>query len=110
MKDYSEIDIPPLCPKCSHIARPDVVFFGEALPCEKVQTLTRQLKQGFDIYFSIGTSSVFAYIQQPILDAKYRGWPTVEINPEETEISEQVDIRLAMHAQEALGAIFKEFV
>lgn len=32
VKDYSLIDIPPRCPDCAGIARPEVVFFGEMLP------------------------------------------------------------------------------
>lgn len=109
VNDYSEIQIPPLCPQCAEIARPEVVFFGEMLPADKLDVLLHQLKQGFDIYFSVGTTSVFPYIQQPILDAKFNGRPTVEINPEDTEISHLVDIKLQMKAAEALDAVFKAY-
>jgi NAD-dependent deacetylase len=109
VRDYSEIQIPPVCPKCAKIARPEVVFFGEMLPGDKLQILARELARGFDIYFSIGTTSVFPYIQQPILDAKYKGRPTIEINPAQTEVSHLVDIRLALRAQEALELIWQEY-
>ncbi len=107
VKDYSGIDIPPRCPDCAGIARPEVVFFGEMLPIDKLAVLERELMRGFDIYFSIGTSSVFPYIRQPIVAAKQLGRPTIEINPEDTEISGLVDIKLRMHAAEALDAIWK---
>ena len=109
VKDYSLIDIPPRCPNCAGIARPEVVFFGELLPKDKVAALERELTQGFDIYFSIGTTSVFPYISQPIVTAHRLGRPTVEINPEDTGISDLVDIKLGMRAAEALDAIWKEY-
>jgi len=108
VKDYSEIDIPPKCPACGSIARPEVVFFGEMLPVDKLAVLDRELTRGFDIYFSIGTSSVFPYIRQPIVIAKHLGKPTVEINLEDTEISDLMDIKLRMHAAEALDALWRE--
>ncbi|MDP2922233.1 MAG: NAD-dependent protein deacylase [Candidatus Omnitrophota bacterium] len=110
IKNYSEIKIPPICPKCGRIARPGVVFFGEILPYDKMQVLLRELCRGFDIYFSVGTTSVFSYIQKPILDAKSEGKPTVEINPADTEVSEVVDIKLCMGAAAALDAILKEYL
>jgi NAD-dependent deacetylase len=106
IKDFSQIEIPPKCPECKATARPDVVFFGEKLPEEKLAALYRELKQGFDIYFSIGTTSVFPYIQQPILHAKSCGRHTVEINPADTEISDIVDIKLGMRAAKALDMIW----
>jgi len=107
VEDYSLIDIPPRCPDCSGIARPEVVFFGEMLPIDKLAVLERELTRGFDIYFSIGTSSVFPYIMQPIIAAKHLNRPTIEINPEDTEISGLVDIKLRMRAAEALDKIWK---
>lgn len=109
VEDYSQIEIPPICPECKAIVRPQVVFFGELLPYEKLQALFGELHKGFDIYFSIGSTSVFPYIQQPILDAKYRGRPTVEINPASTSISDLVDIKLGMAAAEALDLIWNEY-
>lgn len=109
VKDYSQISIPPLCPKCKTIMRPEVVFFGEMLPEEKLEILRTQLTVNFDIYFSIGTTSVFPYIQQPILYAKMHGRPTIEINPAETEISPLVDIKLPLKAAEAMDLIWKDF-
>ena len=109
VKDYSQLTIPPVCPKCGHCVRPEVVLFGEILPAYECQLLSAELAKGFDIYFSIGTTSVFPYIQQPIIDAKYSKRPTVEINPAETEISHIVDIKINSGAAEALDRIWREF-
>ncbi|MFA4984660.1 MAG: NAD-dependent protein deacylase [Candidatus Omnitrophota bacterium] len=109
LKDYAGLDIPPRCPRCREIVRPEVVFFGEMLPEDKLSSLMRQLREGFDIYFSIGTSSVFAYISQPIIAAAHLGRPTVEINPGSSDVSDIVSIKLSMGAAEALDLIWKEY-
>jgi len=110
VRDYSGLKtIPPRCPECNHIVRPEVVFFGEMLPYEKLQILMRETHKGFDIYFSVGTTSVFPYIQQPILQARALNRPTIEINPSETEISDLVDIKISLGAAEALDRIWKEY-
>ncbi len=110
--NYSQIEIPPLCPDCNAFIRPDVVFFGEMLDHKKVEKLIKHLTSGFDIYFSIGTTSVFPYIQEPILLAKANNKLTIEINPSKTEVSHLVDIKIPLGAKEALGEIwnrYKEF-
>lgn len=109
IKDFSEIRIPPPCPRCGRVARPGVVFFGEQLPEEEVRVLRRELERGFDLYFSVGTTSVFPYIQQPVFDARRMKRPVVEINPSETEVSHLADIKLAMGAARALDEIWREF-
>lgn len=104
--DYEGLSIPPHCPACRAIVRPDVVLFEEMLPSDKLERLTRELTRGFDAYLSVGTSSLFPYISRPIFDAGRRGRVTVEINPEETPISEVVEYRFACGAGRALTAIF----
>lgn len=109
VRDYSQLDIPPACPKCHAVVRPQVVLFGEMLAPEKCQTLAEQLQQGFGIVFSIGTTSVFPYIAQPVLDAKRRGKTAIEINPAQTHVSDLVDIKLPTPAAETLHAIWAQF-
>jgi NAD-dependent deacetylase len=48
-------DIPPHCPNCGGLLRPDVVWFGEMLPVEALHNAMRAARQ-CDIFFSIGTS------------------------------------------------------
>jgi NAD-dependent protein deacetylase/lipoamidase len=103
--DYAALDIPPVCADCGGMLRPDVVLFGEALPAEAVQRLVATLETGVDLVFSIGTTSVFPYIAEPVFDALRRGVPTVEINPGESRISKAVDFRLRIGAAAAMGEI-----
>lgn len=105
--NYAQLSLPPLCPECSSIVRPDVVFFGEMLPADKVQRLYEELVKGFDIYFSVGTTSFFPYISRPIYEAKLMNRPTVEINPGETRVSGLVDIKISLGAAQALDELWK---
>ena len=105
--EFENIEIPPMCPDCGQMVRPDVVLFGEMLMGEAIDELQRQLEMGFDVVFSVGTSSVFPYIQAPIHAAKRMGHATVEINPCETNLSYVVDYRLEMGAAEAMDQIWK---
>ena len=105
-EDYSGLEVPPLCPFCGSVVRPEVVLFDELLPSEKLRELGQELARGFDAYFTIGTTSVFPYIAEPIVDAARSGKLSVEINPGVSEVSEIVDIALRTGAVRALRAIF----
>jgi NAD-dependent deacetylase len=109
VSEFSELTIPPRCPQCRSILRPDVVLFGEMLPQERVTRLYRELAVGFDMVFTIGTTSVFPYIAEPVLAASRLGIPTVEINPGTSEVSHLVDVKLAMGAAKALDAIWRRY-
>lgn len=104
--DYSGLSVPPICPRCYGLMRPSVVLFGERLPAVAVDVLQTQMSLGFDLVFSIGTTSVFPYIAQPVLDARYWGAKTVEINPGITEVTPYVDYKIALGAAQALGALW----
>lgn len=103
--DYAGLEIPPRCPRCAAPVRPAVVLFGEMLPREAVTRLETELGRGFDAVFSVGTTSVFPYIAAPVLMARSWGAGTVEVNPGETEVSEEVDVRLRCGAAAAMAAI-----
>jgi NAD-dependent protein deacetylase/lipoamidase len=106
VEDYAHLPPLPRCPECEAPLRPDVVLFGELLPLDKVETIERELRRGFDVVFSIGTTSVFPYIARPVLEAKLRRKATVEVNPGETLVSGEVDVKLPMRAAEALDALW----
>ena len=102
---YEGLSCPPLCPTCGAVLRPDVVLFGEMLPMQKVARLRGELMAGFDAVLSVGTSSLFPYIAEPVFLARQRGALTVEINPAETEVSGAVELKVAARASEALAEL-----
>lgn len=104
---YDNLPIPPHCPRCHSPMRPNVVLFGESLPGEALMRLENALMEGFDLVFSIGTSSVFPYIVEPVLWARHQGIPTVEINPGETKLSPIVSHRLETGAAAAMTAVLE---
>jgi NAD-dependent deacetylase len=103
--DYRVLSLPPACAACGGLLRPAVVLFGEALPRDAVDRLVAVLETGVDLVFSIGTTSVFPYIAEPVADAIRRGVPTVEVNPGTSMVSELVDYRLRLGAAAALTEI-----
>lgn len=100
-------EIPPRCPQCEAIMRPQVVLFGEALPQEALERFYDELEQGFDLVFSVGTTSVFPYIAQPVIWAARAGIPTVEINPGETTVSDFVAYKLPLGAAKAMESLLQ---
>lgn len=98
-------EVPPHCPECGAFLRPEVVLFGEALPMAALERFYDELERGFDLVFSVGTTSVFPYIAQPVVWAARVGIPTVEINPGRTTVSDYVDFKLALGAAKALTAL-----
>jgi NAD-dependent deacetylase len=103
--DYSKLEIPPRCPECKGLVRPEVVLFGEMLPDEAVALMQREMRRGFDLIVSIGTTSVFPYIAGPVIAAARAGIATIEVNPGDTTVSEVVEVRLRAGAVAALTAI-----
>ncbi len=109
VSDYGHLPDLPSCGSCSAILRPDVVLFGEMLPETGIRQLKAELREGFDLVFSVGTTSVFPYISFPVELALQRDKPTVEINPGTTQVSALVRYRLALGAAVALDAIWSRY-
>jgi NAD-dependent deacetylase len=109
VENYSEFSLPPNCPECRGLLRPEVVLFGEQLPTKQLADYDRETKLGFDLVFSIGTTSVFPYIANPVLDAYHFRKPSVEINPGDTDVTEFVTVKLRLGAAAALNAIWNMY-
>jgi NAD-dependent deacetylase len=107
--DYSRLKLPPGCPQCQGALRPAVVLFGEMLPPRALAKLQVECAAGFDAVLSIGTTSVFPYIAQPVAHAKSRNKPTIEINPSQTCVTQLVDIKLPLKAAAALDEIWRRY-
>ena len=91
----------PTCPHCGGLIRPDVVWFGEMLPADAIQS-AQQAAAAAEVFFSIGTSAqVEPAASLPYL-AKGNGAYLVEINPEPTPLTDVADEAFLMPAEEVL--------
>jgi NAD-dependent deacetylase len=80
----------PTCPTCGAKLRPDVVWFGEMLPGDKL-ALAKQAALMCSVFFSIGTSGMVQPAAELPLLAKQSGAVVVEINVEDTPLTPEVD-------------------
>jgi NAD-dependent deacetylase len=83
-------ELPPKCPRCSSLLRPDIVWFGEMLPPD-VWDNAEQAVLSAGILLVIGTSAVVYPAASLAPLAKSAGARVVEINPDETPLSSEVD-------------------
>lgn len=92
--------IPPHC-RCGALLRPDVVWFGEALPEDAIARATSAI-MGADLLLVIGTSGV-VYPAAGLVTL-HRGL-SIEINPEASALSSACTHAIAMRASEATPQI-----
>ncbi|MBS2007138.1 MAG: NAD-dependent deacylase [Cyanobacteria bacterium SZAS TMP-1] len=89
----SGLDAPPVC-QCGSLLRPNVVWFGEALPQSVLADANKAAKL-CDLMFVVGTSALV----QPAASLPYialdRGAIVVEVNPNETPLSEDATLFLS---------------
>jgi NAD-dependent deacetylase len=96
-------ELPPRCPSCGGVARPNVVWFGEAIDPAVLRRCRAAVE--CEVFLSVGTSSVVYPAAALMLEAKRRGAYTVEINPAATEASAMMDLAIPLQAEDALPAI-----
>jgi NAD-dependent deacetylase len=100
-------EVPPKCPRCGGLLRPDVVWFGEPLPEEAWQKAI-QLALSAKTLIVIGTSGiVYPAAMIPQL-AKQNSATIIEINVQDTPITEIADIAIRAPASKAMQAILTE--
>jgi NAD-dependent deacetylase len=101
-----DIEVPPSCPGCSAFLRPDVVWFGEALPTGAIEDAFDAARDG-DVFFSIGTSGLVQPASLLAFEALRHGAVVVEINPDETPLTRHADYTLRGRAAEVLSALVR---
>jgi NAD-dependent deacetylase len=99
-------DVPPKCPNCGGLLRPDVVWFEEPLPEAEVERATTA-STTCDVFFSIGTSTVVYPAAALPFEALRTGATVVEINPQPTPLTLLAQFNLPDAAGVALPALMK---
>jgi NAD-dependent deacetylase len=93
-------DIPPLC-KCGNILRPDVVWFGEGLPQDVWEEAIIHANS-CDIMIIAGTSLAVSPANTLPIYAKQNNAILIEINPDETIMTEDMDLSVRTTSATAL--------
>ena len=111
--DYNEeilteiSNFPPIC-KCGNILRPDVVWFGEPLPQDVWQNAIKFASQ-CNLMVIVGTSLAVSPANTLPLYAKQNNATLIEINPEKTEMSEEMDENIRNTSVETLPKLVSLF-
>lgn len=96
---------PPRC-ECGGLIRPDVVWFGEALPDDAWQRSVDAVVNA-DLVVAVGTSSVVYPAAGLPEMAVAHGTPVIEVNPEATPLSSSATVTLRESAATALPGLLQ---
>src|SRR5207253_7311389 len=108
--DKNDIDL-PRCPRCEGLMRPGVVWFGEQLPWDELRRVENYLEDGpCDFVIVAGTTATFGYIIDWALRAIASDGELIEVNPEETPLSQFATQRVRESAAVALPRILDQLV
>ena len=102
----SDDSVPPRCPRCGALLRPDVVWFGEMLPAGALEVAS-EAARGCEVFFSIGTSSLVYPAAALPYGALENSATVVEINPRQTPLTGQADHVLRGRAGELLPELLR---
>jgi NAD-dependent deacetylase len=84
----------PRCAACGGLLRPDVVWFGEAIPAGPMLAAAEAASR-CDVFMSVGTSSQVYPAAGLAENARDAGATVIEVNPQSTALSGTIDIALA---------------
>lgn len=109
--EIAKIDLnvlPPACPQCRGILKPDVIFFGEAIP-EPAMTHSFNETKKADCFILIGTTGTVAPANMIPSAAKANGAVIIEINPFPSEYTSSItDVFLQDKASIAMEKLLDE--
>lgn len=89
MYETSEISlelVPPPCPNCGGLLKPDFVFFGEGIPSEVHRAATDLAKEA-EVCLVVGTGGTVAPANRLPFIVKNRGGGVIEVNLYDSEYS-----------------------
>jgi NAD-dependent deacetylase len=99
-------DSVPCCADCGGLLRPDVVWFGEALPRDQLEAAV-EASRSCEAFLSIGTSGVVQPAASLAHAARNRGAVLAEINLEPTPLTPKTHYFLQGKSGEVLPELVK---
>ena len=101
--------LPPRCGRCGAVMRPDIVLFSEALPEDVLQYADQAVEQ-CDLMLVVGTSGVVYPAAALPMTARRRGALVLEINPQDTALTGEMDYVIRATAADALPWVVEVLV
>jgi len=101
-------DHPPSCEVCGCYLRPDVVWFGESINQEVWKKAVKQ-SMTCDVMVIVGTSLLVSPANTLHFYAKNNQGAIVDINPENTPFSDEMDFSIRQTAVEGLSRLMSIF-
>ncbi|HPC82299.1 MAG TPA: NAD-dependent deacylase [Thermoanaerobaculaceae bacterium] len=96
--------LPPHCPACGAMERPDIVWFGEMLPAD-VLSAAAAAAAAVEVFLVVGTSAVVYPAAGLVEIAAGAGATVIEVNPEASALAHLADIVLRGPAGELLPRV-----
>ncbi len=104
---YGAADVPPACERCGGIMKPDVIFFGEALPEDALREATWHANH-CDLLIVVGSSLVVYPAASLPFAAEQAGAKLIIVNLTPTPADGIADVIINASAGEALTRIIAE--
>ena len=106
--DFSSFEIPP-CPYCGGIVKPDVVFFGESVPRDRVETATQAVQEA-DAMLVVGSSLMVYSGYRFAQSAHEAGKPIAAVNLGRTRADELLTLKVTEPCAAALSFLQDDVV
>jgi len=106
LKNLTSDDLPVYCEQCGGLIRPDIVFFGEAIPRDAFMD-SDMLAEQADAMIIVGTSGFVTPANTYASRMKYSGKKVVEINIGATAYQGVADVSIDGPAEEVLPELYR---
>jgi NAD-dependent deacetylase len=103
-EEFSLDELPPKCPDCGNVVKSDTVMFGEPIPPDALRECISQTRS-CDCMLLVGTSAVVYPAAGFPIEVKQAGGSLIEVNPNETPLSELSNVVIRAPSGQALPVI-----
>lgn len=101
-------ELPPRCPECGALLKPDFIFFGEGIPAEAYNNSFNDARKA-KVVIVVGTTGEVMPAGMIPIEAKRNGAIIIEVNPTKSAFTERyTDIYIQSKAGDAFGKLAQE--
>jgi NAD-dependent SIR2 family protein deacetylase len=104
--DFSAFEVPD-CPSCGGLLKPDVVFYGESVPRDRVERAMQGVREA-DAMLVVGSSLMVYSGYRFAREAAAAGKPIATVNLGRTRADDLVSLKLAQPCSTALAFLLED--